>query len=86
MYGDIIDIITDSCSVDNAAEYIAYLANTTKVNDPYREWLIDNLRCPRCGSELRARYINEVHTELDGSPIEEVLADYICDYCGEVVD
>lgn len=87
MYGDIIDIITSACTADNAAEYIAYLANTTKNNDPYREWLINNGRCPCCGSdELRTQYVKEIHTELEEHPIEIIPWGWVCAECGEVIE
>lgn len=38
------------------------------------------MRCPFCGEKLKVKQVNELHSELDGSPVE-TFAEYVCD-CG----
>lgn len=85
---DIIEAIERAFIWDyDVVDCIVYLANNMTDGEPYKEWLIDHCRCPRCGSNaLSKSYVREIHTELEEQPVEAVFCGYVCDECGEVIE
>lgn len=86
--GDVIELIETVCEdEDEMADYMVYFAHHMRVGTLYQDWLADHHRCIYCGSnELRVKYINEIHTELEERPIERVVDSVVCLECGEVIE
>lgn len=71
---------------DMIADCMLWLANAPwKGMSPFWEWLNDNSRCDRCGSELKQRAYKEPHNEI-GNGVYETLYEWYCPECEKDVD
>ena len=68
------DIMRYLCSLRNN------LSRTNELANEVESRLLENNKCPLCGSELSNVVFKEYHTELDGSPYELMLVRY-CPEC-----